>query len=264
MSLLRITARRSLNAALSNTAPAVARVPLLARSLASNAAQKDDELIKHAPGWKHENASESEASVKADREPHSRDVSHMQDETVKHLKRGEEDFVDNLKAKASDTAEEYVNKAKSVGSQVSNYGGEYVDKASQAGQHAKEEYGDKAKKAGQEAKEEVGDKTQAMGSKMSDQAKKVGEEAKSMGSKASEYGGEYVDQAKKAGEKYLKGEDIGGRAKSEATHAQGMVKDGAQKVSDFVKSTVDSAKKAVGMDSNSSSSSSSNNNNSKL
>jgi len=254
MSLLRITARRSLNATLSNTTPAIARVPLLARSLASNAAQKDDELIKHAPGWKHENASESEASVKADREPHSRDVSRMQDETVKHLKRGEEDFIDNVKAKASDTAEEYVNKAKSVGSQVSNYGGEYVDKATQAGQHAKEEYGDKAKKAGQEAQ----DKTQAMGSKMSDQAKKVGEEAKSMGSKASEYGGEYVDQAKKAGEKYLKGDDIGERAKSEATHAQGMVKDGAQKVSDFVKSTVDSAKKAVGMDSSSSSNSSKN------
>ncbi|KAF8929264.1 hypothetical protein BGZ47_001173 [Haplosporangium gracile] len=232
MSLLRITARRSLNATLSNTTPAIARVPLLARSLASNAAHKDDELIKHAPGWKHENASESEASVKADREPHSRDVSRMQDETVQHLKRGEEGFIDNVKAKTSETAEEYVNKAKS------------------AGQHAKEEYGDKAKKAGQEAK----DKTQAMGSKMSDQAKKVGEEAKSMGSKASEYGGEYVDQAKKAGEKYLKGDDIGGRAKSEATHAQGMVKDGAQKVSDFVKSTVDSAKKAVGMDSSSNSS----------
>lgn len=34
MSLLRLTARRSVNAALSNSTPAVARVPLLARSLA--------------------------------------------------------------------------------------------------------------------------------------------------------------------------------------------------------------------------------------
>jgi len=208
--------------------------------------------MKHAPGWKHENASESEASVKADREPHSRDVSHMQDDTVKHLKRGEEDLVDNLKTKATETAQEYMDKAKSMGSQVSDYGGEYVDKAKQAGQQAKEEYGGKIQKASQQAKEEVADKTQAMGSKMSDQAKKVGEEAKSMGTKASEYGGEYVDQAKKAGEKYLKEEDYVERAKSEASNAQGMMKDGAQKVSDFVKSTVDSAKKAVGMDSSSS------------
>ncbi|KAF9138851.1 hypothetical protein BGX30_008648 [Mortierella sp. GBA39] len=208
--------------------------------------------MKHAPGWKHENASESEASVKADREPHFRDVSHMQDDTVKHLKQGGEDLVDNLKTKATETAQEYVNKAMSMGSQVSDYGGEYVDKAKQAGQQAKEEYGGKAQKASQQAKEEVGDKTQAMGSKMSDQAKKVGEEAKSMGSKVSEYGGEYVDQAKKAGEKYLKKEDYAERAKSEASNAQGLMKDGAQKVSDFVKSTVDSAKKVVGMDSSSS------------
>lgn len=220
----------------------------------SNAAQKEEreELIKHAPGWKHENASESEASVKADREPHARDVSHMQNETVKHLKRGEEDFVDNLKTKATETVQEYVDKAKSMGTQVSDNGGEYVDKAKQAGQQAKELYGDKTKKAGQQAKEEVGDKTQAMGSKMSDQAKKVGEEVKSMGTKVSEYGGEYVSQAKKAGEKYLKDEDYVDQAKSEASNAQGMMKDGAQKVSDFVKSTVDSAKKAVGMDSSSS------------
>ncbi|KAG9062908.1 hypothetical protein KI688_004505 [Linnemannia hyalina] len=242
MSLLRLTARRSVNSALFNGTPGFARVPLLARSLASNAAQKDEkeELMKHAPGWKHENASESEASVKADREPHSRDVSHMQDDTVKHLKQGEEDFVDHIKAKATETAQGYMDKAKSMGSQASDQGGEYVDKAKQAGQQAKEEYGDKNQKASQQARE-VGDKTKAMGSKLPDQAKKVGEEAKSMGSKVSEYGGEYVDQAKKAGQKYLKEEDYVVRAK-----------DGAQKVSDFVKSTVDSAKKAVGMESSSS------------
>ncbi|KAF9307889.1 hypothetical protein BGZ91_008117 [Linnemannia elongata] len=250
MSLFRLTAHRSVNTVISNSTPAVARVPLLVRSLASNTAQKEEkeELIKHAPGWKHENASESEASVKADREPYAQDVSHMQHETVKHLKRGEEDFVDNLKTKATETAQEVMDKAKSMGSQASDYGGEYVDKAQQAGQYAKEEYGDKAKKAHQQAKEEVGDKSQALGSKLSDQAKKVGEEAKSMGSKASEYGGEYVDQAKKAGAKYLKKED----QFEQASNAQGMMKDGAQKVSDFVKSTVESAKKAVGMDNSSS------------
>jgi len=232
MSLLRITARRSINAALYNTFPAVARVPLAARALSSNAAQSDnEELIKHAPGWKHENASDSEAIVKADRENH-RDVSHLQNETVKHLKKGEEDFVDNIKTRVTETAKDYVDKAKSMGSHVSEQGGEYVDKAKEAGREAKRVYGD---------------------------------DAGSVGSQASEYGSGYVDkakkagqEAKKAGEEYLSESDYVNRAKKETNEAQGMMKDGAQKVSDFVKSTVDSAKKAVGMDS----SSTSNNNNS--
>ncbi|KAF9120386.1 hypothetical protein BGW39_011462 [Mortierella sp. 14UC] len=220
MSLLRPAARRSLNAALSNTTPAVVRVPLLARSLFSHVAQNSqkEELMKHAPGWKHENASESEANVKADREPHPKDVSHMQHETVKHLKNDEEDFIDNLKTKASETAKEFADKAKSMGSDTSNQGGEYLDKAKRAGQAAKEEFGDKAKSISDQGADYV------------DQAKKAGHEAK------------------KTGEEHLSESDYVERAKREASNAQGMMKDGAQKVSDFVKNTVDSAKKAVGMD----------------
>ncbi|KAG0271881.1 hypothetical protein BGZ95_000258 [Linnemannia exigua] len=226
MSLLRLTARRSLGTALSSTTPAVCRIPVLARPLSIYTAQRQqrEDLMKHAPGWKHENASESEASVKADREPHSRDVTHMQQETIKHMKE-EEDVIDNIKAKVSETASEFVDKAKSLGSDASNQGGEYIDKAKRAGQEAKKEFGEKTKPISDKERDYV------------DQAKKAGQEAK------------------KAGEEFLSESDYGERAKKEASNAQGMMKDGAQKVSDFVKSTVDSAKKAVGMDSSSSSSS---------
>ncbi|KAF9080872.1 hypothetical protein BGX23_001561, partial [Mortierella sp. AD031] len=138
--LLRVTARRSFNTALVNTHPVVARAPLLARPFSNHAVQANEqkeELMRHAPGWKRENASESEASVKADREPYTQDVSHMQNETVKHLKNGEENAVDNLKTRAAEITKEYVDKAKSMGSQVSDQGDQVIDKARQAGEEAK-------------------------------------------------------------------------------------------------------------------------------
>lgn len=70
-------------------------------------------MLKHAPGWKRENASDSEASVKADREPHPPNVEHMQNETVKHLKndRGSPS-VQELKEEAEQKGKEFLNKAK--------------------------------------------------------------------------------------------------------------------------------------------------------
>ncbi|KAF9902792.1 hypothetical protein EC991_004527 [Linnemannia zychae] len=180
--------------------------------------EQNEELMKHAPGWKHENASDSEAIVKADREPHPKDVSDMQHETVKHLKKDEGDFIDNLKTKATETAKEIADKAKSMSSHTSSQGGEYLDKAKRAGQEAKREFGDNAKSVSDQGGDYV------------DQAKRAGNEAK------------------KIGEEHLSESDYVERAKKEANNAQGMMKDGAQKVSDFVKNTVDSAKKAVGMD----------------
>ncbi|KAG0203964.1 hypothetical protein BGX28_003932 [Mortierella sp. GBA30] len=64
-----------------------ARLSVITRAFFSNARQgKESELLKHAPGWKHENASESEASIKADREPQPETLEYLQDETTKHLK----------------------------------------------------------------------------------------------------------------------------------------------------------------------------------
>ncbi|KAG0358573.1 hypothetical protein BGX24_005951 [Mortierella sp. AD032] len=222
MSLLRLTARRSLNAAFSNTTPAVVRVPILTRTLSCHAAQRQqkEDMMKHAPGWKRENASESEASVKADREPNPRDVSDMQHDTIEHLKKEEADIISNFKAKVSETASEFADKAKSLGSHASDQGEEYIDKAKKAGQEAKKEFGEKARSISEQQGDFV------------DQAKRAGHEAK------------------KAGEEHLSESGYGERVKKEASNAQEMMKDGAQKVGDFVKSTVDSAKKAVGMDNN--------------
>ncbi|CAG8530968.1 9691_t:CDS:2 [Paraglomus occultum] len=47
---------------------------------------KDDiRAIKHAPGWKEELASESEAAVKADRGPDPDSVKVLQDETIRAM-----------------------------------------------------------------------------------------------------------------------------------------------------------------------------------
>ncbi|CAO3570337.1 unnamed protein product [Mortierella alpina] len=115
MSLLRVTARRSLNVALAHNSPAIARVPVLARTFSTNTTlqQQENELLKHAPGWKHENASESEASVKADREPHPANVEHLQNETVKHLKNDRSTSVQDLKEEAEKKGKEFIDKAKS-------------------------------------------------------------------------------------------------------------------------------------------------------
>ncbi|KAF9919972.1 hypothetical protein FBU30_010302 [Linnemannia zychae] len=291
---LQITVRRS-SLALYKAFP-VATKSSLVRNLSNQAAHSEDSegLMKHAPGWKHENASESEANVKADREPQPQDVSHLQDETVKYFKKdGEEDFLDNLKAKATEGATSLLHKAKSIGSQASNQGGEYMDKAREAGEEAKREYRHKVKSTGFQASEKGGeyvDQAKRMGEQVSEkgeeyinqakrmeqQAMRSGQEAKnelkdkakSTTSQASEKGEEYVYQAKrvgeefvdqakrvgqeakKTGEKYMNESDYTDKIKKEAYETQGMLKDGAQKVSDFVKSTVDSAKKAVGMNSN--------------
>ncbi|KAF9987649.1 hypothetical protein BGZ75_000296 [Mortierella antarctica] len=111
---LRITARRSLNVALVHNSPAIARVPVLARTFSTNTTlQQENELLKHAPGWKRENASESEASVKADREPHPANVEHMQNETVRHLKNDGSTSVQDLKEEAEKKGKEFLDKAKS-------------------------------------------------------------------------------------------------------------------------------------------------------
>ncbi|KAF9350236.1 hypothetical protein BGX26_011550 [Mortierella sp. AD094] len=177
MSLIRHTARRSFNVVLVNNTPAVSRLPIIARAFSNNGSQyKDQDAIKHAPGWKNENASESEASVKADREAHPPSTEHLQRESVEHLKSYGDHAIHDLK-----------NKAQAVEENVSKNAKEYANKAKK-------------------------------------EAENVSENAK-----------EYADKAKKEAEK------------SSETLVDG-VKSGAEKVTQFVKESVDSAKKAVGMD----------------
>ncbi|KAG0264368.1 hypothetical protein BG011_006974 [Mortierella polycephala] len=124
MSLLHRTARRSFKIALSSNTSAISRLPFVARPLSSKAPkQGENELLKNAPGWRHEDASESEASVKADREPAFRNVQDLQDETAEHMKRNGshssnttvdsmKDAANNMKDKVSQKSKEYTEKGK--------------------------------------------------------------------------------------------------------------------------------------------------------
>ncbi|KAF8948791.1 hypothetical protein BGZ46_005296, partial [Entomortierella lignicola] len=58
-----------------------------------------EDPIKHAPGWRGENASDSEASVKADRENHPANVEDLQKQSVEHLKSDSDHAIHGLKEK---------------------------------------------------------------------------------------------------------------------------------------------------------------------
>ncbi|KAF9435274.1 hypothetical protein BGZ76_006592 [Entomortierella beljakovae] len=119
MSLFLNTTRRSYFMALTNDFPAVTRLPMIARPFSS----KETHPIKHAPGWKQENASDSEANVKADREPQVYSTEQMQRESVEHLKNNAESLADQAK--------EYVDKARVVGEKMSEKSKEYAAQASE-------------------------------------------------------------------------------------------------------------------------------------
>ncbi|KAF9899017.1 hypothetical protein BX616_003361 [Lobosporangium transversale] len=261
MSLLRHTVRRSFNVAIANkNTPAVTRIPLVARTFSSNTPQYNDQnLIKHAPGWEEGNASASEASVKADREPHPEDVRHLQNESVKHLKDKHGDsasMVDDLKIKAQDAGEnmsnqakQYANKAMNRGETLAQQGKEYAQKAMNVGENMSESLTGQSKEYAQKIKNAAEDMTGDLSGKGQEYANK----AKGAGAEAAKQGQQYAEKAKQAGEEVSKqGQQYGEKAKQQAQQASetmmGGVKAGAEKMTQFVKESVDSAKKAVGMD----------------
>lgn len=245
----------------------IAPPPLLYRPQSSAPQPQENNSIKHAPGWRHENASQSEANVKADREPLSSNVQSMQKESVRHLK----DKDGSTTATASRVMQDLKNKAQSVGENLSGQGQQVAQKAKSVMGGQEEEISQKAKNVGENMVENVADKTRAAGeyaSKVKNEAaEKVGESDVAGSVKA---GAEKVkkgaDQVKKdAAEKMEGGDVMGGvqagaekvkagadKVKQEAESAGGNVMDsvktGAEKVTQFVKESVDSAKKAVGMD----------------
>ncbi|KAG0371326.1 hypothetical protein BC939DRAFT_478681 [Gamsiella multidivaricata] len=250
MSLLRHTARRSFNVALTYNTPAVARLPLFARTISSQAPLfNQKEVIKHAPGWKQENASASEATVKADREPHPKNMKDLQDETVEHLTSDSTHAVHDLKNEAESMGKKAAAAGERMTENLSGNSKEYADMAKNAGERISKnlsgnskEYADKAKAVGERVTENLSGST-----------KEYADKAVAMGENMSKNSQEYVDKAKAAGEHAAKQTmEYAGEAKKEAQQTGesmlGGVKSGAEKVTQFVKESVDSAKKAVGMD----------------
>ncbi|KAF9354182.1 hypothetical protein BGX34_011174 [Mortierella sp. NVP85] len=207
MSLFRYTASRTLNVPIAPRA--IPRLPLVvaARSFSSPAPQVQDkeDLLKHAPGWKHENASQSEANVKADREPAPSNVQSMQKDSVEHLK----GKADDMSRSATSAMEGVKNKAQAMSENMSGQSQEYARKAVEVGENMVEN---------------VSETTRGAGEYAAKQGREMSEKAKTEASKAKK-------GAEAAGENMM-----------------GSVKAGAEKVSQFVKESVDSAKKAVGMD----------------
>ncbi|KAI1316109.1 hypothetical protein EDD11_010423 [Mortierella claussenii] len=231
MSLLRHTTRRSFNVAMINT-PAVARLPLFARTFSSQTSLfKDKNVIKHAPGWDHEKASASEASVKADREPHPKNVEHLQQETVKHLHQDNGDVLNDMK-----------NKAQSVGENVSQQTKEYANKAKNIGENLADQGKDMSENLSQVAQDAIKNSKEAVAHKVGEtNAENLAEQGKEYAEKAKQG----AQQAAKQGQKYAEMAKEGAQQSGESV--LGGVKSGAEKVTQFVKESVDSAKKAVGM-----------------
>ncbi|KAF9941278.1 hypothetical protein BGZ65_004304 [Modicella reniformis] len=96
MSLLRTTVSSLSSLTRVNNAAVVRTAPILlyysSRRSFSNSTQsyKKKDLIKSAPGWSPEKATESEADVKADREPITINMKQLQQETVEILLEKEE------------------------------------------------------------------------------------------------------------------------------------------------------------------------------
>ncbi|KAF9203730.1 hypothetical protein BGZ49_006111 [Haplosporangium sp. Z 27] len=84
MSFLSRYARQSLaSTRMSATAPLAVALPHWTRSFSNSSQNLKKNIIKDAPGWDDENATASEADVKADRQRLPRSIEELQKETIK-------------------------------------------------------------------------------------------------------------------------------------------------------------------------------------
>jgi len=271
MTLLRFTAvPRSINAAVIHNTRAIIRLPLVAsRTFVSGGPQVDrpQDILKNAPGWKHENASQSEANVKADRSPHPADVRSLQNESVEHLKRSgaHGNTFSSTTQSAAQTArgavEDLKKKAQSMGENISEQSKEYTQKAKQVGENMVENTMDSTRTAGEYAAkqgQEMAGKAQTEADRMKKGAEQKGEKVMENVKSGAEKVKQEADAAASSTDSPT-AENVLGSVKSGAEKVKkgaeatgenviGSVKTGAQKVTQFVKESVDSAKKAVGMD----------------
>ncbi|GJJ78756.1 hypothetical protein EMPS_11115 [Entomortierella parvispora] len=267
MSLYRHSVRRSMNVALANpSTTAHLRPPALSRALSNNAQfnelhqrKKDKTVIKHAPGWKQEDASESEANVKADREPHPRNVEHLQRETVDHLHGDGDTLLTDMKERAqvigkniAKASKEYSDKAQGVGDSLTEEGREYLKVAKNEARHL----GEMASKQGPDYAQKAKSRAEKMASQ--EDGQKWAEQIKDQAENAKLSGEGYVDQAvtqaKEMGDKNRSPEskDYAYKVKEDAKHSGDSVMDGvktgAQKMGALLKETMETAKKAAGLD----------------
>ncbi|KAF9941631.1 hypothetical protein BGZ75_003464 [Mortierella antarctica] len=124
MSMLRLTPPRLLaSARATGAAPAAALLPHWTRPFSSSSQNhKKMDVIKSAPGWQEELASESEADVKADREPMPRDIHQLQYESVKAIREKHhssmEDAAQTLKHDFDKAARELNKEVKRFGQEM--------------------------------------------------------------------------------------------------------------------------------------------------
>ncbi|KAF9190979.1 hypothetical protein BGZ51_007997 [Haplosporangium sp. Z 767] len=121
MSLLRTTATRSFAVArIHGAAPMATFLPLWSRSFSNTFGVYKKDVIKSAPEWNPDLASESEADVKADRDPMPRNVAELQRETVEVI-RERDSVAGNLK-EFDEATSELEKEVHRVGQEVSQRG----------------------------------------------------------------------------------------------------------------------------------------------
>ncbi|KAG0261046.1 hypothetical protein BG011_001404 [Mortierella polycephala] len=121
MSLLRTAATRSFAVGrIHGAAPMATFLPLWSRSFSNTTGVYKKDMIKSAPGWDSDLASESEADVKADRDPLPRNVAELQRETIEVI-REKDSVANNMKEfdQATNKLEEEVHR---VGQEMNLHG----------------------------------------------------------------------------------------------------------------------------------------------
>ncbi|KAF9951609.1 hypothetical protein BGZ72_006923 [Mortierella alpina] len=154
------------------------------------------DVIKHAPGWQEELASESEADVKADREPMPRDIHQLQHESVMAIREKHHSTMDT------------------------------------AAQTLKHDF-DKAT------------------SELNKEVKRFGQE---MGQTKDQIKNEFKNKGEEGFQKMKKLERKAEGVKTHIEHSEDSVmnevKAGAQRMTDFMRESLDTVKKTVGLDAN--------------
>ncbi|KAF9290965.1 hypothetical protein BGZ68_005552 [Mortierella alpina] len=221
MSMLRLTPPRLLaSTRVRGAAPAAALLPHWGRYFSgSSQNHKKMDVIKSAPGWQEELASESEADVKADREPMPRDIHQLQHESVQAIR---EKHHNTIETAAQTLKHDFDKAARELNKEVKRFGQEMGQTTDQIKHELKNKSEEGFKKFGQE-----------------------------MGQTTDHLKHEFQNKSEE-GFKTMKGFER--KAEGVKTHIEhsedsvmNEVKAGAQRMTNFMKESLDTVKRTVGL-----------------
>ncbi|KAF9908226.1 hypothetical protein BX616_000219 [Lobosporangium transversale] len=253
MSLLRIAAARSLRLVQPHhrATPITAATPQWHRAFSSTPQIFRKDPIKSAPGWAPENATESEAEVKADREPIPKDLLEFQKETIEIIVENDKDGASEIKQIADDFFKRLEKLGEKIGvklevkDKTSRELGEMIEKLevklklkrvdTSSNHHITD---DDLHRRLEKLEEEL---SQKLGKDMNGKSEVIIEK---LAYRAEEAGAALGNVAGTVKGRVDRAED---RIEDAGESVVDGVKAGAHKVSNFVKESLDSVKKTVGI-----------------